>query len=161
MKKKVRSFILFALLLSVVAFQFGCEIFDPDFFMKNSYKLTYDFEDQFNVLPSSVSNYEIVSPEEEVYSETSPDDFYLIQNNAELEDFQNNFFKVDLKLEENYFDTGILVIHPKATFAGPIKNLRVFVRNNQLTMKYNWRDGMADCYCYALVVVYLAPENIL
>lgn len=161
MKNEIKTSIVYALLACAVLIQSGCEIIDPGLFTKNRYKLTYDFGDQFKVLPSSILDYEIITPDTELPGESKPNTFHLIQNKAELEDFKNNFFKVDLKLEEDYFETGILLIHPKATYAGPIRNLSVFVRNNQLIMKYNWKDGMADCYCYKLVVVYLSPIEIL
>ena len=123
------------------------------------YTYRYEFESPLDILPESVSRVEIITPGPDNLMASRPDKLYMVETDAELDAFQTEFFQVEFDIPKSYFDTGVLLIHPKSTFGGPIEDLAVSVANNTVTIEYNWEDGGADCYCYQLVVVYVSTDT--
>lgn len=102
----------------------------------------------------SIKSYKMISAYD--YSPNNVQDFYLITSFDELQDFQSSLFDVAIDISADYFNSNILVIHPKATYDGPIEDLHVSIEGDKIIVRYNWEDGGADCPCYVLIVIYIS-----
>ena len=98
--------------------------------------------------------YEVITPYEHSHDEI--ENFYLLSSFDDLLNFQSTLFNFDINLDENYFENNILIIHPKATYSGPIDDLNVSLEGDKVIVSYNWEDGGADCLCYVLIVIYIS-----
>ncbi|MBN2718449.1 MAG: hypothetical protein JXX14_21575 [Deltaproteobacteria bacterium] len=129
----------------------------------------YAFNSPIAITEESVVKFDLITPSFADYLGSDAQDFYLIETQQELDTFQmilagntygeEYYEATDFGIEENYFETGVLLIHPKATFGGAIENLSVSVENNSIIVSYDWEDAMADCYCYNLLVIQIGTQT--